>query len=65
MFEVIRYEPPQIFVTNHLTGETHKFLIGTGGVIKQEGAFADGDARRAAIIYLALRPLANAALSKA
>jgi len=51
-------------VTNYLTGETYKFLIGTGGVIKQEGAFADVDARRAAIIYLALRPLANAVLSK-
>jgi len=64
MFEVTKYQPPQIFVTNHLTGEIYEFLIGTGGVIKQEGAFADGDARRAAIIYLALRPLANAVLSK-
>ena len=41
MFEVTKYEPPQLFVTDHLTGEIYEFLIGTGGVIKQEGAFAD------------------------
>jgi hypothetical protein len=64
MFEVTRYEPPRIFVTDHRTGETYKFLIETDGVIKQDGAFADGDARRAAIKYLAQRPRANAVLGK-
>ena len=63
MFEV-RYEPPQIFVTKRQTGETYKFLIGIDGAVNDETLFDQGDARRAAIAYLAQRVRANAVLSK-
>jgi hypothetical protein len=39
MFEVTRYEPPQIFVTSRRTGETYKFLLG------EDGAVGHGEAR--------------------
>lgn len=63
MFEV-RYEPPQIFVTKRQTGETHKFLVGNDGAVNDEIRLDQGDARRAAITYLAQRARANAVLSK-
>jgi hypothetical protein len=63
MFEV-RYEPPQIFVTKRQTGETYKFLVGNDGAVNDEIRFDQGDARRAAITYLAQRARANAVLSK-
>jgi hypothetical protein len=64
MFEVTKYEPPQIFVTSRRTGETYKFSVGTDGTVRAEAHFDQGDARRAAITYLALRARANAVLSK-
>ena len=64
MFEVTRYEPPLVFVTKRQTGETYKFLIGTDGAVNDEALFDQGDARRAAINYLAQRARANAVLSK-
>jgi hypothetical protein len=64
MFEVTKYEPPQIFVTSRRTGETYKFLVGIDGAVNDETFFDQGDARRAAIIYLAQRARANAVLSK-
>jgi hypothetical protein len=63
MFEV-RYEPPQIFVTKRQTGETYKFLVGNDGAVNDEIRLDQGDARRAAITYLAQRARANAVLSK-
>jgi hypothetical protein len=64
MFEVTKYEPPQIFVTSRRTGETYKFLIGIDGAVNDETVFDQGDARRAAMIYLAQRARANIVLSK-
>jgi hypothetical protein len=64
MFEVTKYEPPQIFVTSRRTGETYKFSVGIDGGVNDEALFDQGDARRAAIIYLAQRARANAVLSK-
>jgi hypothetical protein len=64
MFEVTRYEPPHVFVTKRQTGETYRFLIGIDGAVNVETLFDQGDARRAAIIYLAQRARANAVLSK-
>jgi hypothetical protein len=64
MFEVTRYEPPLVFVTKRQTGETYKFSVGIDGVVNDEALFDQGDARRAAITYLALRTRANAVLSK-
>jgi hypothetical protein len=54
MFEVTKYEPPQIFVTSRRTGETYKFQVANNGAVAHEGARSDqGDARRTAIAYLA------------
>ena len=54
MFEVTKYDPPQIFVTSRRTGETYVFLIEVDGAVTHEGACLDqGDARRTAIAYLA------------
>lgn len=64
MFEVTRYEPPHVFVTKRQTGETYKFLIGIDGAVNDEKLYDQGDARRAAIVYLAQRARANAVLSK-
>ena len=64
MFEVTRYEPPHVFVTKRQTGETYKFLVGSDGAVNDERLPDQGDARRAAIIYLAQRARANATLSK-
>jgi hypothetical protein len=64
MFEVTKYEPPQIFVTSRRTGETYRFLVGIDGAVNGEAFFDQGNARRAAIIYLAQKARANAVLSK-
>jgi hypothetical protein len=64
MFEVTKYEPPQIFVTSRRTGKTYKFSVGIDGAVNDETLFDQRDARRAAIIYLAQRARANAVLSK-
>jgi hypothetical protein len=64
MFEVTRYEPPHVFVTKRQTGETYKLLVGNDGAVHDERLFDQGDARRAAINYLAQRARANAVLSK-
>jgi polygalacturonase len=64
MFEVTRYEPPEIFVTSRRTGETYKFSVGIDGAVIDEVLFDERDARRAAILYLAQRARANVVLSK-
>jgi hypothetical protein len=64
MFEVTRYEPPHVFVTKRQTGETYKLLVGNDGALNDETLFDQGDARRAAINYLAQRARTNAMLSK-
>ena len=62
MFEVTKYEPPQIFVTSRRTGETYAFLVGVDGALAHaEARFDQGDARRTAIAYLAQRRQALAA----
>jgi hypothetical protein len=54
MFEVTKYEPPQIFVTSRRTAETYVFFVEVDGAVTHEGACLDqGDARRTAIAYLA------------
>lgn len=54
MFEVTKYEPPQIFVTNRRTGETYRFLVeDNGGLAHQETRLDQDAARQAAIAYLA------------
>jgi hypothetical protein len=63
MFEV-RYEPPHVFVTKRQTGETYQFSVGINGEVNDETRFDPGDARRAAMIYLAQRARANVVLSK-
>jgi hypothetical protein len=56
MFEVARYEPPHIFVTNLRTAETYKFQVGDDGALVQEDTFFEqGEPRRTAIAYLARR----------
>jgi hypothetical protein len=56
MFEVTKYEPPQIFVTSRRTGETYVFLVDVDGTVAHDGSrFDQGDARRTAIAYLAQR----------
>ena len=64
MFEVTGYEPPHVFVTKRQTGETYKFSVGSDGAVNDETLFDQGDARRAAITYLAQRARANATVSK-
>ena len=64
MFEVTKYEPPQIFVTKRQTGETYKLFVGIDGAVIDEALFDQGDARRAANVYLAQRARASAVLSK-
>ena len=64
MFEVTRFEPPLVFVTKRQTGETYKFSVGIDGAVNDNALFDQGDARRAAINYLAQRARANAVLSK-
>jgi hypothetical protein len=53
MFEVTKYEHPEIFVTCRRTGETYKFAVDTIGTRDHEPAGAMHDARRAALSYLA------------
>ncbi len=64
MFEVTRYEPPNVFVTKRQTGETYKFSVGIDGAVNDDALFDQGDARRTAITYLAQRARSNAVLSK-
>ena len=64
MFEVTRYESPLVFVTKRQTGETYKFSVGIDGAVNDEALFDQGDARRAAMTYLAQRARANALLIK-
>ena len=64
MFEVTRYEPPEIFVTSRRTGETYKFSVGGDGAVIDDLFVDERDARRAAVVYLAHRARAGAVLSK-
>ena len=40
-------------MTKRQTGETYKFLVSIDGAVNDETLFDEGDARRAAIAYLA------------
>lgn len=53
MFEVTKYEHPEIFVTCRRTGETYRFAVDTIGTADHEPGGAIHDARRAALSYLA------------
>lgn len=53
MFEVTKYEHPEIFVTCRRTGETYKFSVDAIGTIDHELAGGMQTARRAALSYLA------------
>lgn len=53
MFEVTKYEHPEIFVTCRRTGETYRFVVGTIGTTDHEPAGAIHDACLAALNYLA------------
>jgi hypothetical protein len=53
MFEVTKFEPPEIFVTCRRTGETFSFLVQNNGALAQGARFDQGDARHAATAYLA------------
>ena len=65
MFEVTKFEPPQVFVTCRRTGESYRFVVGKDGVLEREGSRIDnGDARRAAIAYLAWFSKARAQLAQ-
>jgi hypothetical protein len=56
MFEVTKYDPPNIFVTSRQTGETYLFVIGDDGAVANEGErFDHGNPHRAATTYLAQR----------
>jgi hypothetical protein len=53
MFEVMRYEPPYIFVRSRRTAETYRFLVGNDGALVHEGTcFDQRDAQKTAIAYL-------------
>ena len=52
MFEVTKYEHPEIFVTCRRTGETYKFAVDTIGTAYHKPAGAMHEARRAALSYL-------------
>lgn len=54
MFEVARYEHPEIFVTSRRTGETYRFLVRDDGTIEIDGtAFDQREALRTAAAHLA------------
>jgi hypothetical protein len=54
MFEVTKYEHPDIFVRSRRTGETYWFIVGDDGTVTHdEAGFDQGDAHRMAIAYLA------------
>jgi hypothetical protein len=60
MFEVTKYEPPHIFVTDRGTGETYKLFVGIDGALTHDEArFEEADMRRTAIAYLAQRARAK------
>ncbi len=54
MFEVVRYEHPEIFITSRRTGETYRFRVNEDGTVPHDGASLDqSKARQTAIAYLA------------
>ena len=54
IFVVERYEHPAIVVRNTETGGTHEFMVDDNGALVHDGTrFYLGEARRAAIAYLA------------
>ncbi len=54
MFEVTGFDPPVILVKSRQTGETYRFEVDEDGTLTQgEAQYDRGDARRAAILYLA------------
>jgi hypothetical protein len=53
MFQVVRYEHPEIFVTSRRTGETYKFRVRDDGTLAHaETSFEQGEARSVAVSYL-------------
>jgi hypothetical protein len=53
MFQVVRYDHPEIFVTSRRTGETYKFQVRDDGTLAHtETSFDQDEARRVAISYL-------------
>lgn len=53
MFEVTRYEHPEIFVTLRRTGETYRFLVRDDGTLAYGGTSVEQrDAWRAAVAHL-------------
>jgi hypothetical protein len=54
VFEVVRYEHPEIFVTSRRTGETYRFQVCEDGTLSDDDAsFDQADARKIAVAYLA------------
>jgi hypothetical protein len=54
MFEVVRYEQPNIFVTSRRTGETYKFPVREDGTLAYTGTSVDQrEAWQAAVADLA------------
>ena len=54
MFEVVRYEHPEIFITSRRTGETYRFRVSEDGTLPNDGAsFDQSKARQRATAYLA------------
>lgn len=54
MFEVARYEHPEIFVTSRRTGETYRFLVRDDNTLEFDGtSFDQREALRTAAAHLA------------
>ncbi len=54
MFEVARYEHPEIFVTSRRTAETYRFLVREDGTVAHDDmSFDQKEAWNTAISYLA------------
>jgi hypothetical protein len=41
MFEVVRYEHPEIFITSRRTGETYRFRVSEDGTLPNDAASFD------------------------
>jgi hypothetical protein len=62
MFEVARYEHPEIFVISRRTAETYRFLVGDDGTLAHGAmSFEQNEAWKTAIAYLARISRSNAA----
>jgi hypothetical protein len=62
MFEVARYEHPEIFVTSRRTAETYRFLVRDDGTLAHDDmSFDQNEAWKTAIAYLTRISSSNAA----